>query len=122
MVHERNKIRNKSAATCHPAWRPYLLIIALLKIDMLKIAVRPKNMKRPKMSGTARRTLPNIVHLKIGTAKNRISSHVNENGLIGFDFLQGTQICARNHHLNPGTPTAKNSKCLHVVRKGSLES
>jgi hypothetical protein len=82
-----------------------------------KNSSHPKNMKRPKMSETARRTLPNIVRLKIGTAKNRISSHVNENGLIGFDFLQGTQICAQNHHLNPGTPTAKNSKCSHVVRK-----
>jgi hypothetical protein len=39
---------------------------------MLKIAV-PKNMKRPNMFGTARRTMPNIVCLKIGTAKNRNS-------------------------------------------------
>jgi hypothetical protein len=58
--------------TCHLAWRPHLLIISLLKIDMLKITVSLKNMKTPKMSGTARRSLPNIVCLKIGIAKNKI--------------------------------------------------
>jgi len=53
---------------------------------MLKIAFHPKNMKRPNNFETTRRTLPNIVRLKIGTAKNIISSHVNENGFIGLDF------------------------------------
>jgi hypothetical protein len=63
-----------------------LLNIALLKIDMPKIAVTLKNRKTPNMSKTTRRPLPNIVCLKIDTAKNRILSHVNENILIGFDF------------------------------------
>jgi hypothetical protein len=61
--------------------------------------------------------MPNIVCLKIGTAKNRNSSHGNENGLIGFDFLQGTRICTRNRHLNPGSPTAINSKLLACCLK-----
>jgi hypothetical protein len=60
------------------------------KIDMPKITIYPKNKKSPNMSGTTRRPLPNIVCLKISTAKNRISSHVNENILIGFDFQWGT--------------------------------
>jgi hypothetical protein len=57
-----------------------------------------KNRKRQKMSRIARRTLPNIAHLKIGSTKNRNFSHVNEIWLIGFDFLQGIQICVRNSH------------------------
>jgi hypothetical protein len=69
------------------------------------------------MFGTVKRTLSNIVRLKIGIAKNRVSLHVNENGLIGFDFLLGTRICAQNHHVSPGTPIGKNSKCSHVFWK-----
>jgi hypothetical protein len=64
------------------------------------------------VKGTARRSLPNIACLKIGTAKNSIISHVNEISLIGFDFLQGIQIYAQNCHMSPETLTAKNSKCL----------
>jgi hypothetical protein len=104
-------------ATCRLAWRQYLLLIALLKIDMLKITVCLKNMKRPKTFGFARRTLPIFACLKIGIAENRNSSHVNENRLIGFYFLQGTRICARNRHPNLGTPIAKNSNCSHVIWK-----
>jgi len=35
------------------------------------------------------RTLPHVNCLKIDTAKNRISLHVNDIILIGFNFLQG---------------------------------
>jgi hypothetical protein len=55
----------------HPA-----INIDLPKIDMLKITVTLKNRKTPKMSGMTGRPLPNVVCLKIDTAKNRISSHV----------------------------------------------
>jgi hypothetical protein len=89
--------------TCHPIWWPRLLYIALLKM-----AIQPKNRKSPNVSGTTRRPLSNIVYLKIGTAKNRISLHVNEN--IEFDFPWGIRICNQNHHLRLGTPPAKNSK------------
>jgi hypothetical protein len=70
----------------------------------------PEKYEKAKKFGTIRRILPNIVHLKIGTAKNRNPLHVNENRLIVFDFPQGTRICTRNRHLNLGTPTTKNSK------------
>jgi hypothetical protein len=73
-----------------------------------------KNRKRQKMSGIARRTLPNIACLKIGTAKNRNFLHVNEIRLIGFAFLQGIQIYARNRHLRLETVSAKNNSVLHV--------
>jgi hypothetical protein len=62
------------------------------------------------MFETTWRTLPNIVCLKIDTAKHRISSHVNENILIEFNFQWEIQIHDQNHHLRLGTPTAKNSK------------
>jgi hypothetical protein len=66
-----------------------------------------------------RRTPPCINCLKIDTAKNRISSHVNDIILIGFDFLRGFQICDQNRHASPGAPPAKNRNIMHVTRKRS---
>jgi hypothetical protein len=51
-------------------------------------AVHPKNRKRRKILGIARRTLPNIACLKKALLKIE-TSHVNKIMLIGFNFLQG---------------------------------
>jgi hypothetical protein len=45
-------------------------------------------MKIPNMFGMTRRPLPNVARLKIDMAKNRKSSEVSENMLIGFDFCK----------------------------------
>jgi hypothetical protein len=55
-----------------------------------------------------RRTPPCVICLKIDTAKNRMSSHVNDIILIEFDFPRGFQICDQNRHASPGAPPAKN--------------
>lgn len=53
----------------------------------------PKKYEGRKMKGTTMRLLPTIARLKTGIAKNNIS-HVNEDTLIRFAFLQGSQIYA----------------------------
>jgi hypothetical protein len=75
--------------------------------------------KLSKTSRMTRRTLPCINCLKIDTAKNRISLHVNDIVPIGFDSLRGFQICDKNRHANPIAPLAKNRNIMHVARKRS---
>jgi len=90
----------------------YPLVVAILVVGSgfaqpMTCAITSRN-----VSETTGRNMPNIVCLKIETAKKRISLHINENILIVFNFQWGTQICDQNHHMRLGTPTAKNSKLL----------